>query len=159
MPRVRFTPDDIQSLRAQRFAHPDPAVQLKMEAVLLRSQRVPQEQILQVCDISRATLFRYLSQYRHGGVEALTHVREREPQGELHAHRTDLRAYFEAHPPATVAQACAKIKELTGLQRQPTQVRQFLHALGLAPRKVGTLPAKADVQAQEDFRKNACSRV
>ena len=41
---------------------------------------------------------------------------------------------------------------LTGITRKPTQVRQFLPVLGMRPRRVGILPAKADVAAQEAFK-------
>jgi hypothetical protein len=49
--------------------------------------------------------------------------------------------------------AAAKIADLTGIVRKPTQVRQFLKALGMKPRKVGMIPAKADVEAQEALKK------
>jgi hypothetical protein len=48
-----------------------------------------------------------------------------------------------------VAEAAARIEALTGIARKPTQVRQFLKALGRQSRKVGMLPAKVDVDAQE----------
>jgi hypothetical protein len=56
-------------------------------------------------------------------------------------------------PVATAGEAAAAIEKLTGLKRSPTQVRAYLHRLGIKRRsasgifnKVGTLPAKADVQ-------------
>jgi transposase len=52
-----------------------------------------------------------------------------------------------------VAEAAAQIQERTGIARQPTPVRQFLKALGMKPRKVGMIPAKADVDAQAAFKK------
>lgn len=156
---LTFTVDDIEALRTQRFAHPHPLVQLKMETVYLRSQGLRQEEILRICDISKATYYRYLNEYREGGVQRLKELHLYQPTSELQEHRATLEAYFVAHPPATVGEACAKIQELTGLERQPTQVRAFLHSLGLKPRKVGSVPAKADVEAQETFRKNAWSRV
>jgi transposase len=55
--------------------------------------------------------------------------------------------------------AAAKIADLTGIVRKPTQVRQFLNALGMKPRKVGMIPAKADVEAQEACKKKAWSHV
>jgi transposase len=51
-----------------------------------------------------------------------------------------------------VAEAAARIAQLTGLARGPTQVRQFLQSLGMQPRKVGQIPAKADVTAQEECK-------
>jgi len=52
-----------------------------------------------------------------------------------------------------VAEAAARIDALTGIARRPTQVRQLWNALGMKPRKVGMIPAKADVDAQEAFNK------
>jgi hypothetical protein len=77
----------------------------------------------------------------------------------LHAYRGTLEAYLLAHPPATVAEASATITALTGIERGPTQVRQFLHALGMKPRTVGTIPAQVDVAAQEAFKKKGWSRA
>ena len=49
-----------------------------------------------------------------------------------------------------VACVCAAIEQVA---RKPTQVRQFLNVLGMRPRRVGVLPAKADVAAQEALKK------
>ena len=57
------------------------------------------------------------------------------------------------NPPATVAHAAAQIKKLTGIERKPSQVRKFLKQLGMKPRKMAAIPAKADPQAQQDFLK------
>ena len=43
------------------------------------------------------------------------------------------------------------------MARKPTHVRQFLKALGMQPRTVGMLPAKADIEAQEAFKKTVWS--
>ena len=51
-----------------------------------------------------------------------------------------------------MAEAANKIAELTGVRRKPSQVRQFLKRLGMAPRKVAAIPAKVDVQAQKTFK-------
>lgn len=56
------------------------------------------------------------------------------------------------HPPATVAEASEHIFEMTGVRRQPTQVRQFLKRLGMKPRRVAAIPAKADVRVQQEFK-------
>jgi transposase len=58
-----------------------------------------------------------------------------------------------------VAEAAARIEALTGIARKPTPVRHFLRSLGMPPRKVGRIPAKADVAAQETFKKKAWRRA
>ena len=94
-----------------------------------------------------------------GGITQLKRIDHYRPHSELANHRTTLEAYFHQHPPATVAEAAAKIAELTGIVRKPTQVRQYLRALGMKPMKVGMLPAKADVDAQEAFKKKPEPRL
>jgi transposase len=101
---------------------------------------------------SNDLLYRYLREYRVGGIEALKEVPFHQQQSQLAAYRTSIEADARQRPPASVAEAAARIADLTGLRRGPTQVRQFLKALGMKPRKVGQIPAKADVTAQEAFK-------
>jgi transposase len=50
-----------------------------------------------------------------------------------------------------VAEAGAKIAELTGIERKPTQVREFLKRLGMKPRRVAAIPAKANPEIQKKY--------
>jgi transposase len=74
------------------------------------------------------------------------------------SHAATIEAYFHAYPPASVKEARDKIQEWTGIQRSPTQVRQFLRSLGMRPRKVGMIPAKGDAKTQDAFKKKSWSR-
>jgi transposase len=149
---LAWSTEAVEALRYWRFHHPHPLVQLKMEVVLLRSQGVSNEQIQHICGISKATLYRYLHEYREGGVERLKALHFTRQESALGHQRTTLEALFRAQPPATVAAAAAQIEALTGIKRGPTQTRQFLRKLGMQPRKLGQIPAKADPAAQEAFR-------
>jgi transposase len=153
MIKISFGEADIEALRYWRFQHPDPRVQVRMEALYLRSQKVANGEILRLCGISKASFHRYLKAYVTGGIEQLKHFEPRRPRSALHHYRTTIEAEFQQRPPATVAEAAARIEALTGIVRKPTQVRQFLKALGMQPRKVGMIPAKVDVDAQEAFKK------
>ena len=53
----------------------------------------------------------------------------------------------------------AKIEELTGIKRSETQIRKFLISIGLRPRKIGMIPAKADPEVQEKFIKEKLEPV
>jgi transposase len=159
MIKINFSATDVEALRYWRFQHPDPRVQVRMEALYLRSQGVTNGEILRLCGISKASFHRHLKAYVAGGVEQLKRIDHYRPQSKLANHRTTLEAYFQHHPPATVAEAAAKIAEVTGIVRKPTQVRQFLRALGMKPMKVGMIPAKADVDAQEAFKKKSGAQV
>jgi transposase len=152
MSKLEFSTEEVEALRYWRFHHPHPHVQLKMEVVYLRSQKLGNKQIQQLCGISKATFYRYLHAYQEGGVEKLQELNFHRQQSQLVEHKTTLEEYFRAHPPATSAEAAARIEELSGIKRGPTQTREFLKELGMKPRKVGQIPAKADVKEQEGFK-------
>ncbi len=153
MIRIEFTEEVIEKLRYERFHHPHPRVQRKMEALLLKSDGLPHHRITRILGISENTFRQYLREYEEGGVERLKELHFYRPLSELAEHRQSLESYFGEHPPATVNEAAAKIAQLTGIRRGPTQVRRFLNSLGLRPRKVGMIPAKADVEEQDRFKK------
>jgi transposase len=159
MIRITFTEDEVEQLRRERFEHPHPRVQRKMETLLLKSEGLPHNWITRIVGISENTLRQYLREYKEGGIDRLKEIRSYNPQSELVEHRESLETYFEEHPPATVNEAAAKIEEITGIRRGPTQVRNFLNSLGLRPRKVGMIPAKADVEEQDRFKKKNWSHV
>lgn len=159
MIRLTISQEDVGRLRTERFAHPHPRVQLKIEVVLLRSQGLSNRQIMAITGVSENTIRNYLREYQEGGIERLKEFHWQPPESQLEPHRQTLEAYFEQHPPASVAEAAARIEELTGIKRSPTQVRVFLKSLGLRRLKVGTIPSKADPDKQAAFKKTSWSRV
>jgi transposase len=124
-----------------------------MEALYLKSQGYSHGEIGQLLRISKPTLVKYLRDYQSGGVAKLKELTFYRPQSELKQHQESLETYFREHPPKTLAQATAKIEELTGIVRSREQVRHFLKSMGMSCRRVGVLPAKADLEAQEEFVK------
>lgn len=142
-----------EQLHYERFHHPHPRVQQKMEALYLKSQGYSHQEIARLIRVTKPTLLSYLRDYETGGIAKLKELTFYRPQSELKQHQQTLEAYFRAHPPKTLAQACAQIEELTGIVRSREQVRVFLKSLGMSCRRVGVLPAKADVAAQEEFVK------
>ncbi len=159
MIKLSFTPEKIEALHYQRIHHPHPRVRLKMEALYLKSQNFAHQEIARLCGISESTLRRYLQDYAKGGSDKLSEITFYGPQSELEKHREVITKAFGKHPPATVAEAAARIKELTGLALKPTQIRVFIKSLGMKPLKVGTIPAKADAVKQESFKKTSWSLV
>jgi len=152
MPQLEFTESDKQALSHERFHHPHPRVQLKMEVLWLKSQGLLHGQICQLTGISENTLRKYLRDYQEGGIDKLKEINFYRPKSELESHRSTLEEYFRSHPPATINEAIEKIESLTGIRRSPTQVRIFLKSLGMRCRKVGFLPGKADPDEQEAYR-------
>ena len=60
---IDFTEEDIEALDYERYHHPHPRVQRKMEALWLKHQGLPHSQITRLAGISPNTLRAYLRQY------------------------------------------------------------------------------------------------
>jgi transposase len=152
MIHIDFTPEDIDALHHERFHHPHPGVQEKMEAVYLKSQGLLHKEICRLSRISETTLRSSLRQFQEGGIERLKRLAFAKPISELAEHREALEEDFRKNPPRSTAQAAADIERITGIRRGLTQVRKFLTGMGLKCRKLGMIPAKADADAQRKFR-------
>lgn len=153
MIQLTFSSEDIAQLHYERFHHPHPRVQQKMEALYLKSQGLPHWQIAALIQVTKPTLVSYFRDYQAGGIAKLKEITFYRPQSELKSHQATLEAYFRAHPPQTVAQAAAEIEALTGIVRSREQVRIFLKGMGMSCRRVGVMPAKADPEVQAEFVK------
>ncbi len=141
MRRLEFSEADRQALNYQRYHHPPPRVQQRMETLWLKSQGMPHHPIARLCDSSGNTVRAYLKLYQAGGVEALKQLRFHRPQSALNTHRETIEAHLREHPPQTISDAVAVLESLTGIRRRPTQVRLFLKQLGLNCLKVWLMPA------------------
>ncbi len=158
MLHLTFTPEEIEELHHQRYHHPHPRVQMKMEALLLKAKGLPHHQITSCVGICENTLRAYLKQYQVGGIEALKVLQFHRPTSDLEAYRNSIEAYCQEHTVTTIAEAVKRIEDLTGLKRSPTQVGIFLKKLGLKRLKTSAVPAKCDVQLQASFKKTTWSR-
>jgi transposase len=123
---LTFTQEDRDTLAKERYEHPDPRVQKRMEVLWLISQKEPRVKAAKLAGVSRATAERYVVIFRAKGIVGLRQFDWHKPVSEMEEHRGSLEKSFEKNPPHTVAEACARIKKETGLERKPTQVRAFL---------------------------------
>ena len=56
---IHFTPEVRQALAHDRYHHPDPRVQRKMEVLWLKSHDLPHDRIATLAGVSRRTVQRY----------------------------------------------------------------------------------------------------
>ena len=149
---LEFSPTDQAALQYERYHHPHPIVQRKMEALWLKSHGLPHHLIATLTTVSENTLRTYFRQYQNGGIEQLKHLGYHGQVSQLHAHAQTLEQHFTHQPPATVKAAAAQIELLTGIKRSPSQVRAFLKRLGMQRLMTGILPSKGDPLKQADFK-------
>jgi len=141
MRHFEFSGEVLAEIERDRFHHPHPLVQRRMEVLWLKAHGETHERIAELAGLSRATVQRVLDLYEAGGILAARTFHWKIPVSALAPHGPLLEAEFRERPPATVAEACERIEQLTGVRRGPTQVREFLReSLGLRWRKVAAVP-------------------
>jgi transposase len=156
MRRFEFTEEQRQTIAHERFYHPDPAVQRRMEILWLKLHGETHERIAVLTETSRRTVQRVLDLFWNGGLEAVRQFHWHRPTSELTAHARTLEEEFRQRPPHTVAEACQRIEELTGVVRGREQVRLFLkQQLGLNWRKVAAVPVPPKQSVEEHAAKQA----
>ena len=143
MLRINFTQEDVDKLHYERYHHPHPIVQKKMEVLYLKSQGIKHKDICSLCKISKTTLTLYIKQYQYGGIEELKKLDYKGQPSKLNQYSDIFKEYFEKNPASSVAEASDAIERLTGIKRSPTQVREFLSRSGLRCLKVGYVPGKS----------------
>jgi hypothetical protein len=124
--QLEFTPEIQETLNYERYHHPLPLVQRRMEVLWLKSHHLPPAPMAQLAHVSENTMREYFQLYAEGGVEKLQEVHCYRPESELRAHRASLEHYFRTHPPASIKEAQSEIEALTGIKRSETQVREYL---------------------------------
>lgn len=160
MRQITFSEADVQAMAHDRYHHPDPRVQRHLEILWLKYHGFSHERLATLADCSRSTVQRTLSAYAAGGLELLRQVPPKQAHSELDDQRASLEAILQKQPPRSVKQARHHIEEHTGIRRGLTQVRHFLHRLGLKPRTVTAIPIPPKstlaehVQTQAEFLDN-----
>jgi transposase len=138
--RVQLTDEEQRILNEERASHPHPRVREKMLVLWLLHCGLTRQKAAEVAGVGRATVQRYLAAFRDGGLDGLRQWDVKGPVSELAADRDLIRASFEKSPVGTIAEACERLYQLTGLRRGPTQVRKFLRDLGLKWQRARAIP-------------------
>ena len=159
MIQVEFTEQDLKAIEYERFYHPVPRVQRRMEVLWLKSQGLPHKQIAKLAGVCDNAVTKYLRLYQNGGLDEVRKTNFYQPKSEMENHSESIEQYFRDHPVSSIQEAVAKIEELTGIRRSKTQVRIFLRKVGMRFRKAGSVPSKADPDAQEEFKKNSGAKT
>src|SRR5260370_39914467 len=129
MRRFTFTPEVRDALRHERYHHPHPRVQQKMEVVWLKSQGLAHEDIARLARVSRRSVQRYLDDFAQGGLERLRRPAWPGKPNALAPHRGRLADHLLAHPPRSAPEAQGAIPQPTGVRRGLTHGRAFLQKL------------------------------
>jgi transposase len=124
--QLEITPEILKELNYQRYNHPSPLVQRRMETLWLKGHGLPHAQIAELAGVTENTIRDYFELYQQGGVEKLKELNYYRPESVLNSHIVSLEAHFQANPPASIKEAQSEIEAITGVKRSETQVAEFL---------------------------------
>jgi transposase len=138
--RVELTEEQQRVVNEERISHPNERIRERMLVLWLLYNGVTRQKAAEMVGVGRATVQRFVAAFRDGGLDGLRRWDLNRPESEMAAFRESIRESFERQPVRTVAEACARIFQLTGLRRGPSQVRKFLKDLGLKFQRVRMVP-------------------
>jgi len=155
MRTVTFSEADLETIKHDRYHHPDPQVQRKMEVLWLKQHGFSHELIAALAGVSRSTVQRCLTDYLEGGLAGIPPCYSKGPVSSLEDHRPSLEEYFAKHPPRSLKEAQHVIEQHTGIRRGKSQVRRFLKRLGMRPRKLAAIPVPPKSTIEDHARNQA----
>ena len=121
-----FSKEVLAEIRHDRYHHPHPRVQRKMEVLWLKSLGLTHADIAELADVSPRSVQRYLDEYLAGGLDRVRRLNWQGKACALDGHQQSLEDYFIGHPPRSAREAQEAIERLTGIRRGLSQVRAFL---------------------------------
>ena len=159
-PTYSFPEAVVEQIAHDRYHHPDPRVQERMEILWLKSKNETHERIAELAGVSRSTVQRTLRIFAVRGLEGIRSFGWKGQPSALTPHRATIEEEFRKHPPHTAHDAARRIEELTGVRRKASRVRKFLKDdLGMKCLKVAPIPVppkktvEEHAQTQADFLK------
>lgn len=153
MIHILISDEDLKKINSARFTEADPIISRRLHVLFFKSQNLPHQTICEYADISPGGLINILKKYSRGGLEEVMRMNWKPRRAILEDFREPIKKHFHDHPPESVKVAGAEIEKMTGIKRGKTQIRHFLHKIGMKPRKVAGIPSKADLEQQEEFKK------
>jgi transposase len=143
---------EIERLRYERYAYPDPLIQKRLFSVYLKAvSTFSNLDIGFITGIHANTVGHWISVYEQQGYEGLLCNNYGTNQSGLEPQSHSILYSFKQQPPRTAGEAAERIGEMTGIQRSAQQVRTFMKRQGLRFLKCGHIPAKANKEEQHHW--------
>jgi len=96
---LTFTPEALTAIRHDRYHHPHPRVQQKMEALWLEGQGCTREDSARLAAVPRRSAQRYLDEFAAAGLQRPRRLPRKGKANELVARQASPEDYFVKHPP------------------------------------------------------------
>jgi transposase len=153
-----YTVEEQNTFQQLRYSYPDERIMRRFEILWRHACGKFAPEIATLVKQNPRTVRDVINMYKKGGVNLVTTIKSNHPISELEKHKTSIIEEFTLRPPATAKEAAARIEKMTGVKRIPNRVRIFMTKIGMNLRKTAAIPAKADLEKQEEFKKKCWSR-
>ncbi len=154
MPQFNFSNAEIRQLNYERYNYPCPTVQKRIHAVHMKAITGSSYTVIgYLTGLHRHSVRHWIQVYQTNGFEGLCQFNYGTNESDLENHSQSILKNFTERPPMTANEAKARIEELTGISRSPSQVRNFMKRHGLRHLQTGHVPAKADTAKQQQWVK------
>lgn len=154
MLRLNLNEEEIQQLNYERYHYPSPIVQKRIHAIFIKATTTMSNQMIgEIVGLKYHAVSKWIHAYQQAGLEALYQFNYGTNKSKLDDHAGDILQSFTQRPPMNTCEAKARIEELTGISRSPSQVRTFMKRHNLRYIKTGHIPAKADTKKQQQWIK------
>jgi transposase len=140
---LQLTEIQLDELYKEANENACPRARRKCWVVYLRGKGYICQEIAEIVRVDADTVTNYLRKYQKGGLAKLLGENYHKPSGRLDDHEEQLKILFKQQPPHTVNHAIEMIQQATGICLKPSACREFLHKLGMKPRRCGLVPGKA----------------
>ena len=155
-PTYSFPEAVAEAIARDRYGHPDPRVQERMEILWLKSKNGPHGRIAELANVSRSTVQRVLRIFATRGLDGVRSFGWKGQPSARTPHRATIEEEFRKYPPHTAHEAARRIEERTGVRRKVSRVRKFLKDdLGMKCLKVAPIPVPPKKTVEEHARTQA----
>jgi len=154
MLRANYSADEQKIFQQLRYSYPDERIMRRFEILWLHACGKFAPEIAILVKQNPHTVRDVITMFQRGGVSFVTTIDSNHPTSELEKHRVSLVEEFTLRPPASAKEAANRIEKLTDIKRSEQRVRVFMKNIGMKFRKTAAIPAKADLEKQENFKKS-----
>lgn len=151
MLKIEISTSEHSALMDLHQNHMHHVIRQRAHVILLRVEQLSNDQISHITGLSEGTIIEYVHRYLSNGLQWVKALNFRKPVSQLQPFDDVIKEHFSKNPVSTIAQACKEIETLTGIVLKKTQMRSYLKKLDIKWRKVGNIPAKIDIEAQQKF--------
>ncbi len=155
-PSYSFSREVVETIARERFEHPEPRVQQRMEILWLKSLNENHDDIARLANVSRSTVQRTLRIYQARGLEGIRTFGWKGQPSALTPHSGTIETEFRERPPHTAQEAAIRIEAMTGVKRKASRVRKFMkETLRMKCLKVAPIPVPPKKTVEEHAQTQA----